>query len=148
MKISTTCWLELVVLLLLLLLSNFCECSWSIRTSSSTLSRSVFYHIETGHLFCPSYQLIGFYMRETVVNGLTYSPANICLFKISNRNTRKRCKICSKLTIKTPERRHFLRWFELPQKRQKIVQYFRKHGKELNFLKYWKNVLALFFRYS
>ena len=54
------------------------------------------------------------------------------------------CKICSKLTLKTPERRHFLRWFELPQKLQKIVQYFRKHGKELNFLKYWKNVLALF----
>ena len=30
-------------------------------------------------------------------------PANISLFKI-NKNTRKRCEICSKLTIKTPER--------------------------------------------
>ena len=29
-------------------------------------------------------------------------PANIHLLKVSNRNTRKRCKICSKLTIKTP----------------------------------------------
>ena len=28
------------------------------------------------------------------------------MFKVKNRNTRKRCKICSKLTIKTPERRH------------------------------------------
>ena len=28
-------------------------------------------------------------------------PANICLFKVNNRNTRKRCEICSKLTIKT-----------------------------------------------
>ena len=28
------------------------------------------------------------------------------LFKINNRNTGKRCEICSKLTIKTPERRH------------------------------------------
>ena len=27
------------------------------------------------------------------------------LFKVNNRNTRKRCEICSKLTIKTPERR-------------------------------------------
>ena len=29
----------------------------------------------------------------------------IYLFKDNNRNTRKRCEICSKLTIKTPERR-------------------------------------------
>ena len=26
-------------------------------------------------------------------------------FKVNNRNTRKRCEICSKLTMKTPERR-------------------------------------------
>ena len=32
-------------------------------------------------------------------------PANIYLFKDNNRNSRKRCEICSKLTIKTPERR-------------------------------------------
>ena len=29
-------------------------------------------------------------------------PANIYLFKVNNRNTRKKCKICSKLTMKTP----------------------------------------------
>ena len=34
-------------------------------------------------------------------------PANICLFEVINRNTRKRCEICSKLTIKTPERTYF-----------------------------------------
>ena len=33
-------------------------------------------------------------------------PANIYLFKVNNRNTRKSCEICLKLTIKTPERRH------------------------------------------
>ena len=33
-------------------------------------------------------------------------PANIYLFKVNNRSTRKRCEICSKFTIKTPERRH------------------------------------------
>ena len=31
--------------------------------------------------------------------------AGIYLLKVNNRNTRTRCEICSKLTIKTPERR-------------------------------------------
>ena len=31
------------------------------------------------------------------------------LLKVNNRNTRIRCEICSKLTIKTPERRHWCR---------------------------------------
>ena len=31
-------------------------------------------------------------------------PADIYLLKVNNRNTRARCEICSKLTIKTPER--------------------------------------------
>ena len=31
-------------------------------------------------------------------------PAGIYLFKVNNRNTRTTCEICSKLTIKTPER--------------------------------------------
>ena len=30
-------------------------------------------------------------------------PAGIYLLRVSNRNTRTRCEICSKLTIKTPE---------------------------------------------
>ena len=34
------------------------------------------------------------------------NPAGIYLLKVNNRNTRTRCEICSKLTIKTPERRH------------------------------------------
>ena len=33
-------------------------------------------------------------------------PDNIYLFKVSNRNTRKRCEICSKLTLKTPKWSH------------------------------------------
>ena len=33
-------------------------------------------------------------------------PANIYLFNVNNRNTRKRSEICSKLTKKTPERPH------------------------------------------
>ena len=35
------------------------------------------------------------------------NPASIYLLKVNNRNTRTRCEICSKLTIKTPERRHW-----------------------------------------
>ena len=31
-------------------------------------------------------------------------PAGIYMLKVNNRNTRTRCEICSKLTIKTPER--------------------------------------------
>ena len=33
-------------------------------------------------------------------------PANIYLFKVSNRHNIKKSEICSKLTTKTPERRH------------------------------------------
>ena len=39
-----------------------------------------------------------------LLNG--FNPANIYLLKVNNSNTRKRCEICSKLTIKTPERYH------------------------------------------
>ena len=31
------------------------------------------------------------------------------MFKVNNRNTRTRCEICLKLTIKTPERRQWRR---------------------------------------
>ena len=34
-------------------------------------------------------------------------PLNIYLFKVNNRNTRKRCEIYLMLTIKAPERRHW-----------------------------------------
>ena len=40
-------------------------------------------------------------------------PAGIYLFKVNNRNTRTRCKICPKLTIKTPERHHWCRLVSL-----------------------------------
>ena len=35
----------------------------------------------------------------------TNIPAGVYLLKVNNRNTRKRCEICSKLTMKIPERR-------------------------------------------
>ena len=39
----------------------------------------------------------------------TKIPADIYLLKVHNRNIRKRCEICSKLTIKIPERRQWRR---------------------------------------
>ena len=44
-----------------------------------------------------------------IIGGITLQPnaANIYMCKVNNRNTCKRCEICSKSTIKTPERR---RW--------------------------------------
>ena len=36
-------------------------------------------------------------------------PAGNYMFKVNNTNSRTRCEICSKLTIKTPERRHWHR---------------------------------------
>ena len=56
------------------------------------------------------YNLISFYYKTKVVTmgkikiDEVYS-ANIDLFKVINRNSRKTCEICSKLTIKT-ELRH------------------------------------------
>ena len=32
------------------------------------------------------------------------------MIEVNNSNTRTRCEICSRLTIKTPERRHWRRW--------------------------------------
>ena len=42
------------------------------------------------------------------VKSSKHLPANIYLFKVNNRSARKRCETCSKLTIKTLERRQWL----------------------------------------
>ena len=39
------------------------------------------------------------------------SPAVIYLLKVNNRNTGRKCEICSKITIKTTERRHWRRTY-------------------------------------
>ena len=38
------------------------------------------------------------------------NPVGIYLFKVNKRNTRTMCEICSNLTIKTQERRHWRHW--------------------------------------
>ena len=60
---------------------------------------------------------LDFRVTQVVWNGLfpyilvwlkqIHCPTNIYLFKFNNINTRRRCKICSKLTIKTLEWRHW-----------------------------------------
>ena len=56
-------------------------------------------------------------LRGTIFNYLwellelqhkTWSPAGNYMFKVNNRNTRTRCEISSKPTVKTPERRQYL----------------------------------------
>ena len=37
-------------------------------------------------------------------------PEKICLLKVNNWNTQKKCKILSKLTVKAPQRRHWHHW--------------------------------------
>ena len=36
-------------------------------------------------------------------------PASIYLFKVTNKSTRKKCEICSKLSVQTPERHQWPR---------------------------------------
>ena len=43
--------------------------------------------------------------KNVLIPSFNEYPAGIYLLKVNNRNTRTRCEICSKLTIKTPERR-------------------------------------------
>ena len=38
---------------------------------------------------------------------LSHLPAGNYMFKVNNRNSRARCEICSKLTIKLPERHYW-----------------------------------------
>ena len=51
------------------------------------------------------YVIVSNIARATLKNLKNYYPVNIYLFKVNNRNTKKRYEICLKLRIKTPERR-------------------------------------------
>ena len=45
-----------------------------------------------------------------LIKNYSLYPADNYMFKVNKKNTRTRCEICSKLTIKTPERRHWRRF--------------------------------------
>ena len=55
------------------------------------------YHIETSQMIC---KLTEWFLYD---GNKGYMPANMYLFKVNNRNTKKKCEICSNLTIKIPE---------------------------------------------
>ena len=57
--------------------------------------------------------LVDFLSAKSMVKVISFIPANTYLFKVNNRRTRKWHEICSKLTIKTPERHHWRRFFLL-----------------------------------
>ena len=50
---------------------------------------------------------VALFTQNLVSNGMSLLPAGNYMFKVNNRNTRTRCEICSKLTIKIPERRQW-----------------------------------------
>ena len=53
------------------------------------------------------------FARQTVTRACSLFQsiqAGNYLFKVSNRSTRTRCEVCSKLTIKIPEQRHSCRF--------------------------------------
>ena len=52
---------------------------------------------------------IQYHAKREVYCERTVYPAGNYMFKVNNRNTKTRCEICSKLTIKTPERRQWRR---------------------------------------
>ena len=60
--------------------------------------QNCFFTLRCGICRCYFVQTCDFYRIKEKI------PANIYLFKVNNRNIGKRCEICSKLTIKTPER--------------------------------------------
>ena len=43
-------------------------------------------------------------VNQSVRKNAITNPVGIYMLKVNNRNTRARCEICSKLTMKTPER--------------------------------------------
>ena len=59
--------------------------------------------------FCKTYQSNLFLEHLRAAASVCCIPAVNYVFKVSNRNTRTRSEICSKLTIKTPERYHWRR---------------------------------------
>ena len=57
--------------------------------------------------FFPIFKLFHGFCYNKNLSDISFCPANIYLFKVKNRNNRKRWEICSKLTTKTLERQHW-----------------------------------------
>ena len=99
------------------LTQHLCEIFRTKRTTSYPSFSSVTLHLWAEWIYHSHIQNFDLLMPQNLFQKLGIShyislcifPANIYLLKGNNRNTRKRCEICSKLTIKTQERRHWRR---------------------------------------
>ena len=85
--------------------------SWTCKRPSQDI-QDVFWtcYIRLIYVLCP----VGNLFPKEILNKTLFfrdkdCPTNISLFKVTNRNTRNESGICSKLTIKTPKRRHWRR---------------------------------------
>ena len=61
------------------------------------------------HPQTPWYSHVALFIQPYTVFIQYIYPVGIYMFKVNNRNTRSKCEICSKLTMKTPERGHWRR---------------------------------------
>ena len=101
-------------------------------------------------LFCESRSLIK--ALNSAINALllwhSYPkfnkiPAGIYLLKVNNRNTRTRCEICLKLTIKIPERRQTTVSASSVWRHKLPISSYVKYNKSRNFTgscSFWKNL--------
>ena len=94
-------------------------CIWSHLLKKSLIENFIFCVVTPHSLDSTDSKFSSFTTRQKNHSntGLTYfvtplqkQSASIYLFKVNNRNTRKRSGICSELTIKTPEQRQWHRF--------------------------------------
>ena len=93
---------------------NNCNDPTEIHFNPFSTNVPLLYPLKTSENLWFSDVFKGYRSGTLVENGLiNFSPvaypAGIYLLKVNTRNTRKRCEICSKLTTKIPERRHWRR---------------------------------------
>ena len=76
--------------------SAFPSCVWFLREKSKVA------------ILCLAKNVILNFLRIQIKQSIIKtSPTDNYMFKDNDRNTRTRCEICSNVTIKTPERRHW-----------------------------------------
>ena len=80
---------------------------WALKYVSCKLSLALFFWLKRPGVLNEAtwYTIIVTFSRTVWLIFISF-PANIYLFQVNNRNT-GRCEICSKLTIKTSERRYW-----------------------------------------
>ena len=59
--------------------------------------------------FTPCFRVSIVNFEQVNAGWVLMDPVGIYPLTVNNRDTRRKCKICSKLTIKTPKRCHWLR---------------------------------------